>query len=99
MRFEVNVDDGNNLDTLHKAREAYNAANVATDGFVPAEDMPSFVQRLMDKAASDCVEPFGPTTLSSALGRIAELEAANSALTKEIAVTDVRAAASVAQPN
>jgi hypothetical protein len=27
MRFEVNVDDGSNLDALHKAREAWNAAH------------------------------------------------------------------------
>lgn len=89
MRFEVNVDDGSNLDTLHKARDAYNAANAATPGFVPADDMPTFVQRLMDKAAADAMTPFGVATFSAALTRIAELESSNATLAQEVAATQL----------
>jgi hypothetical protein len=85
VRFEVNVDDGNNLDTLHKARARYNEQNAAASGFVPAADMPTFVQRLMDQAVAGSIEPFGPTTLSAALTKVAELEATNAALTTELA--------------
>lgn len=81
MRFEVNVDDGNNLATLHKAREAYNAANPGT----PAADMPSFVQVLMDQAVARAMEPFGPSTLSEALAKIAALEAEKENLAKDVA--------------
>lgn len=80
MRFEVNVDDGNNLDTLHKAREAYNAAHPEA----AAADMPSFVQHLMDQAVAGSIEPLGPTTLSAAMTRIAELEAENAELAKDV---------------
>lgn len=81
MRFEVNVDDGNNLDTLHKAREAYNAANPGAK----VGDMPSFVQVLMDQAVATALQPFGPTTLSEALAKIAVLEAEKDNLTKDVA--------------
>lgn len=85
MRFELNVDDGDNLRTLHKAREAYNEANAKTPGFVPALDMPSYVQRLMDQAVAASMAPLGPTTLSAAMTKIADLEAAKATLEQELA--------------
>lgn len=91
MRFEVNVDDGNNLNTLHKARVRYNAENAKADGFVPADDMPTYVQRMMDQAASVAMDPFGPESLSAALTRIAELEASNALLTRELAAAGLPA--------
>jgi hypothetical protein len=82
MRFEVEV--GADLETLHKARDAYNAANAQVSGFTPADDMPTFVQRLIDNAVAGSLEPFGPTTLSAALQRIAELEASKVTLEQEV---------------
>lgn len=79
MRFEVNVEA--DLDALHKARDAYNIANPQA----AAPDMPSFVQRLMDQAVSTAMQPFGPSTLSAALTKIAELEAEKVVLSKEVA--------------
>lgn len=82
MRFEVNVDDGANLDALHKAREAWNAAHPD----VQAPDMPSFVQALMDQAVAGALEALPtPSTLSAALAKIAELEAEKATLTQEVA--------------
>lgn len=84
MRFEVNVDDGSNLGALHKAREAYNAAHPGAQ----APDMPSFVQCLMDQAVAGALEALPtPSTLSSALARIAQLEAENAVLAKDVALT------------
>lgn len=85
MRFEVHVDDGNNLDTLHKARLAYNALNAGTAGFVPAQDMPTYVQRLVDQAVASSLQPLGPTTLTAAMTKIAQLEAEKVTLTQEVA--------------
>lgn len=79
MRFEVNVDDGNNLNTLHKARELHNTANPSA----AAPDMPTFVQRLMDQAVACAMQPIAPTSLSEALTRIADLEAKNSLLEQD----------------
>lgn len=89
MRFEVNVDDGNNLNTLHKAREAYNAANPQA----AAEDMPSYVQCLMDRAVAGALEPIGPNTLSDALAQIARLQAQNADLAKDVAALTPASAA------
>jgi hypothetical protein len=84
MRFEVNVDDGSNLTALHKAREAWNAAHPDA----VADDMPSFVQRLMDQAVAGALNALPtPSTLSQALSKIAELEASNAVLTQEVAAT------------
>lgn len=85
MRFEVEVDDGAGLAALHKAREAYNATNAQVSGFVPAEDLPTYVQRLMDKAVGEALAPLGPTTLPAALAKINELQAANATLQQEVA--------------
>jgi hypothetical protein len=82
MRFEVNVDDGANFTALHKAREAFNVAHPQA----AAPDMPSFVQALMDQAVAGALKALpAPSTLSAALSKIAELEAANITLTKEVA--------------
>lgn len=82
MRFEVNVDDGASFDALHKAREAWNAAHADAQ----AQDMPSFVQALMDQAVAGALQALPtPSTLSAALSKIAELQAANAELEKEIA--------------
>lgn len=94
MRFEVNVDDGNNLDTLHKARDSYNAANPNAQ----APDMPSFVQVLMDQAAAQALQPLGPTTLSAALAKVAELEAEKAALAHEVTALSAPAVAVQATP-
>lgn len=85
MRFEVNVDDGSGLNALHRAREAYNAKNVAVPGFVPAADMPTYVQRLIDQAVATSLEPLGPTTLGAAMTKITELEADKATLEQEVA--------------
>jgi hypothetical protein len=84
MRFEVNVDDGNGLNTLHKARNAFNEAG----GNAP--DMPSYVQSLMDQAVAVALAGTGqPTTLSDALSKISQLEAAKAALEQEVAAQEV----------
>jgi hypothetical protein len=84
MRFEVNVDDGASFTALHKAREAWNAAHPDA----VADDMPSFVQRLMDQAVAGALNALPtPSTLSAALSKIAELEAANATLTQEVAAS------------
>lgn len=81
MRFEVNVDDGANLDALHKAREAWNAAHQDA----PAGDMPSFVQCLMDQAVAGALNALPtPSTLSAALAKIAALEQQNADLQKDV---------------
>jgi hypothetical protein len=87
MRFEVNVDDGANLEVLHRARAAYNEANAAAPGFVPAADMPSYVQRLMDQAVAAALEPIGITSLAAAPGRITELEAEKAQLSTDLAAS------------
>jgi len=66
MRFEVEVDDGANLASLHKARLAEQD---------PAPDMPSYIQRLTDRAVAQALAPIAPVTLPEALNKIAELEA------------------------
>lgn len=71
MRFEVEVDDGAGLGSLHKARLAEED---------PAQDMPSYVQRLIDRAVAQALAPIGPMTLPQALTKIAELEAEISSL-------------------
>lgn len=77
MRFEVDVDDGAGLNALHRAREAWNAANPDAQ----APDMPSFVQRLADQAVAGALASLGePTTLQAALDKIAALEAEKKAL-------------------
>lgn len=96
MRFEVNVDDGAGLDALHKARAAYNALHAAEQGFTPADDMPTFVQRMMDQAVGQALEGLGtPTTLSAALTKISELEADKATLEQEIAARDAAPAEQV----
>ena len=86
MRFEVNVDDGANLDLLHKAREAFNAAHAD----LAAPDMPTFVQRLMDQVVAAALLGLGgPTTLSAALSKIADLQAKNAELKQEITASAV----------
>lgn len=98
MRFEVNVDDGAQLATLHKARAKYNADNAKAEGFVPAEDMPTFVQRMMDQAVAGSISGFGPTTLSAALSKISELEAEKTSLAQEVAAVALPAEVKPAQP-
>ena len=80
MRFEVNVDDGNNLNTLHKARAAFNEQNPTKT----ADDLPTFVQRLMDQAVANVTEGIAPTTLGDALSKIADLERTKAELEKEL---------------
>lgn len=80
MRFEVNVDDGNGLESLHKARVAF----IAGGGTAP--DMPSYVQKLTDMAVAQALAGLGqPTTLSAALSKISELEASKASLEQELA--------------
>lgn len=91
MKFEVMVDDGASLNVLHKAREAYNHTNAGTEGFTPALDMPTYVQRLMDQAVADSMIALPVTTLAQAMTKINEIEAENAALKKEIAIPVVPA--------
>ncbi len=69
MRFEVEITA--DLDVLHQAREAYNAANQSA----PAPDLPSYVQVLMDQAVNAAVAPIGPATMADALAQIKALSA------------------------
>ena len=52
MKFEVEVNESDRLDTLHEARKRYNAENASKAGFVPCDDMPTYVQRMMDEAVA-----------------------------------------------
>ena len=82
MRFEVNVDDGANLDALHKARKAWNVAHPQAQ----APDMPSFVQALMDQAVAGVLQALPePSTLSAALAKITMVTAENESLKTELA--------------
>lgn len=79
MRFEVNVTA--DLDALHKAREAWNAAHQEA----PAADMPSFVQCLIDQATANALNALPqPSTLSAALAKIAALEQEKADLQKDV---------------
>lgn len=81
MRFEVNVDDGtSNFAALHKARDAYNAQHPDA----PAPDLPSFVQRLVDNAVARALEPIVPSSMSTAMARITQLESDKEALALEV---------------
>lgn len=75
MRFEVEVDDGNGLNTLHRARASWNEAHKDRQ----AEDLPSLVQMMMDDSVAAAVAPFGPT-LDAAQAIIADLKAENATL-------------------
>lgn len=85
MRFEVEVDDGAQLNLLHKARAAYNQANAQQPGFEPAADMPTFVQRLTDQAVAGVLAPLETTTLPQALARIDQLQTEKTALEQVVA--------------
>ena len=66
MRFEVEIDDGDNLITLNAARAQYNADNAQTVGFAPVDDMPSFVQRMAENAATAMLQKY-PAPLPAAV--------------------------------
>lgn len=85
MRFEVEIDDGAGLAALHKAREAYNAENAQVPGFLPAQDMPSFVQRLADRAVAQVLSTVAPVTLNAALAELEQVKAEKAALEAQIA--------------
>jgi hypothetical protein len=89
MRFEVNVDDGNNLDTLHKAREAYNVAHPDA----PAADMPSFVQRLMDQAVAGALEPIVPRHAIRGHDQDRRARGRNAELAKDVKTASTQSAA------
>ena len=50
MNFNTTITDAHKLAGITAARNAYNAANAATPGFVPLDDA-GYVQFVMDNAA------------------------------------------------
>lgn len=71
MRFEIELDDGNNLNTLHAARKQYNVENPDNT----ADDLPAFVQRMADQLVAAAIVKYPPAQLTAANDEIAELKA------------------------
>lgn len=87
MILQINVDDGDACKALEIARQRYNMDNANAAGFVGPADVRAFSQILIDQAAAGYTQRYmkAPQNLADALARIAELEARNDALRKELA--------------